>query len=118
MLNLDEYRLSNEVDADIVAGPEKEMVFDPASVSVSTGESITWHFASSSHNVSCHPAHAETAQLPTNAEPFSSYDGNNKYRTNESDTTFNHTFTTLGEYVYVCIPHETNGMIGEITVAS
>lgn len=107
---------SDDIDADIVAGPQNELRFDPESLRISTGEEITWHFASSSHNVSCNPEHSEKARLPADADPFASYEGDNEYATDEIDSTFSYTFTTPGEYTYVCIPHETNDMTGRIEV--
>lgn len=105
-----------EVDGDIVVGPDNTLIFDPESVTVSTGEEVTWSFASANHNVSCDPNHSDKAALPENAEAFASYDGDDKYRTNEIGTSFSHTFDTPGTYTYVCIPHVTNGMVGEVVV--
>lgn len=102
--------------ADIIAGPRSDLVFDPDSLTVSTGEEVTWRFASPGHNVSCKAKHSDKARLPDDAEPFASYDGDQKYKTDPQGSTFSHTFETPGRYIYVCIPHQMNGMIGEIHV--
>ena len=106
----------SQVDGDIIVGPDNELVFDPETLTISTGEQVTWGFASTDHNVSCNPNHSDHASLPETAEPFGSYDSDNKYQTKEIGTSFSHTFNTPGTYTYVCIPHVTNGMIGEIRV--
>lgn len=105
-------------DADIVAGPEGTLAFEPAELSVSAGTTVSWGFASGGHNVSCRPEDSDTVALPDEAEPFASY------RSDESPheslvprgETYEHTFTVPGEYVYVCIPHDGQGMVGTIRV--
>ncbi|NHN57846.1 MULTISPECIES: plastocyanin/azurin family copper-binding protein [Halorussus] len=105
-------------DADIAVGPQSSLVFDPDSLTVSVGDEVTWRFDSSGHNVSCNPAHSDRAQLPADADAFASYDGNNKYSADAVGSTFSHTFETPGTYVYVCVPHEMSGMVGEIEVTA
>lgn len=83
-----------ERDPDIVVGPRNELSFDPDSLTVSTDEELTWYFASSSHNVSFNPDHSDAVRLPADAEPFASYDGDDKYVTDEKGATFSHTFIT------------------------
>lgn len=103
-------------DADVLVGPANRLTFEPASLSVATGETVTWGFESSGHNVSCDTDHTGEASLPGGADPFASYDGDDKYRFDAAGTTFDHEFTTPGTYVYVCIPHVANGMVGEVVV--
>lgn len=103
-------------DADIVVGPRNELTFEPTSLTAETGDEVTWYFASPKHNVSCNPAHTRKAERPAAADSFASYEGDDRYETDEEGTTFSHTFTTPGEYVYVSIPHETNGLTGNVRI--
>lgn len=103
-------------ETDVVVGPDSALAFEPESLTVSAGETVTWWFASSSHNVSCRPEHADVAELPAGAEPFASYDGDDRYATDPMGSTYSHTFSTPGEYVYACVPHIPHGMVGEIVV--
>ena len=100
---------------DIAAAPGGSPVFDPDALTVSVGDTVTWFFAESSHNVSCVPADSSQCSLPEGAEPFASYE-TDKYDTEPSGATYEHTFETAGEYHYVCIPHASVGMVGTITV--
>jgi plastocyanin len=103
-------------DADVEVGPGTELAFDPVSLTVPVGDTVTWWFASADHNVACDPAEDDVAELPDGAEPFASYDGDDRYHTEPEGTTFDHTFSTPGTYVYVCVPHIPHGMVGEIVV--
>lgn len=89
---------------DVVAGPNSNLIFEPAELTVSVGETVTWYFASSGHNVCGDPADHDEVSVPDDAEPFSSYDGN-KFATVEQGDTYEHAFETAGDYHYVCIPH-------------
>jgi len=102
-------------DADIVVGPGGNLSFDPSSLTVSTGETVTWYFDSGSHNVSCNPDHHANVSLPEGAEPFSSCPADSPYDIKAAGETYEHTFDTAGEYHYVCVPHATS-MKGTITV--
>lgn len=101
--------------ADIVAGPDSRLTFDPTELVVSPGETVTWVFDSSGHNVSAVPEHSESVSIPGGTEPFSSYD-DAQHRTMSPGETFSHRFEIPGTYEYVCIPHESAGMVGKIQV--
>lgn len=104
-------------DADVVAGPEGRDVFEPAVLPVSTGDTVTWGFGSSGHNVSCRPDHSEEAALPDGAEAFASYGPSvSPGSTVTQGETYEHTFEVPGAYVYVCVPHATRGMVGTVRV--
>lgn len=105
-------------DADVVAGPEGRPEFDPAELSVPPSTTVTWGFASPNHNVCCRPADHEEVGLPDGAEPFASYDpGESPERSRvPQGETYEHTLDVRGEYVYVCVPHATKGMTGQIRV--
>lgn len=101
--------------ADIVAGPDSRLTFDPTEITVSPEETVTWLFDSSGHNVSGVPEHSDSVSIPDGAEPFSSYD-DAEHRTMSQGETFSHRFDVPGTYEYVCIPHVSAGMTGTITV--
>lgn len=105
-------------DADVIAGPEGELVFEPAELTVPVGETVTWGFASSGHNVSCRPGDSDELGLPDDAEPFASYGPDESPRRSlvPRGETYDHTFDVAGEYVYACIPHVVQGMVGTIRV--
>lgn len=105
-------------DADIVAGPEGDLVFEPAELSVPVGTTISWGFASGGHNVSCRPEDSDMVALPDEAEPFASYGSDESPHESlvPRSETYEHRFTVSGEYVYVCIPHDRQGMVGTIRV--
>ncbi len=87
--------------------------FDPAQVTIKTGQSIAWtNDGRSPQTVTCNPAKAKDkshAVLPQGAQPFDS--GAVNY-----GETFVQTFTVAGDYTYFSIPHEADGMVGKITV--
>jgi len=101
---------------DIVVGPGGAYAYDPESYTVSVGETVTWYFASPTHNVGCRPGDAPQIALPDGAEPFASYDDGSVGRTVRQGETYEHTFETAGEYTYVCIPHSRQGMVGTVVV--
>jgi len=101
---------------DVVAGPGGAYAFDPDSFTVSVGETVTWYFASPSHNVGCRPGDDPQVALPDGADPFASYDDGAVGRTVPQGETYEHTFETAGEYTYVCIPHSRQGMVGTVVV--
>jgi plastocyanin len=76
--------------------------FDPASVTIPTGTTVTWRWVSGFHNV-----------VPTGNPTFT---GNGAPVS--PPTTFSQTFTTPGTYLYYCVVHGTpsSGMRGTIVV--
>lgn len=103
--------------ADVVAGPGGRLVFEPAEITVQTGETVTWRFETASHNVSCRPSDTETARLPEGAEPFATYGPDESPLTLvQAGEEFEHRFAVAGTFVYVCVPHEQAGMIGRVEV--
>lgn len=90
-----------------------QLVYDPAVVTVPAGTTVQWHNTSSLvHTVTDVPdlaADMSDAQLPNGAQPFNS--GNIA-----PGGTYSHTFEVAGTYRYFCIPHEADGMVGEILV--
>ncbi len=94
-----------------------QLRFEPAAVTITRGETITWANASPMpHTTTSDPAknpvkatRPELAQLPPGAEGWDSG------LLSEGES-FSHTFTVAGEYAYFCIPHIMSGMLGKITV--
>lgn len=102
--------------ATVAAGPGGDFVFEPEEVTISTGETVTWEFESANHNVECDPEQSDEAELPDGAEPFASYDGDDRFATIEEGETWEYTFETAGTYTYVCVPHVGSGMVGTVVV--
>ncbi len=87
--------------------------FVPSKLTIHQGERVRWINASQTvHTATDDPtraAYAGDATLPKGASAFSS----GYVRSGRS---YSHVFTVPGVYRYFCIPHETVGMVGTITV--
>lgn len=105
-------------DADVIAGPDGDAVFEPAELTVSVGATVTWGFPRAGHNVSCRPDDSSRVELPDEAEQFASYGPEESPQGSvvPRGETYEHTFEVVGEYVYVCIPHVSRDMVGTIHV--
>lgn len=103
--------------AEVVVEMTAQLRFEPEHVTIRVGETIVWRNESPlPHTATGDPAqnpvatsHPEYVQLPEQAEAW----GSAMLQPGES---FAHTFTTPGEYLYICIPHVLSGMRGTITV--
>jgi plastocyanin len=87
--------------------------FQPANLNVKVGETVEWknvgnsvHHASSDPSTAVNPSEVSN---PPGAKPFDS-------GFLQPGQTFTYTFTVPGTYKYICAPHETSGMVGEVTV--
>lgn len=109
---------SKDGKAVVEAGPpEDEFGFVPQEVTVEAGETVEWVARSARHNVVCDPDDTSEAVLPEGAEPFKSYEeGENVNRPIPQGERYSHTFETTGEYVYVCVPHLRQDMVGSVMV--
>jgi len=105
-------------EADVIAAPDGEFVFDPGELTVTVGETVRWGFASGGHNLSCRPGDDDAVALPDGAEPFASYGPGQDPEVTlvARGGTYERTFETAGQYTYVCIPHADGGMVGTIRV--
>lgn len=104
-------------DADVIAGPDGRLEFEPAELRVESGTTLRWFFDSGGHNVSGRPADSDAVRLPAGAEPFASYGPEESARSLvPRGATFDHTFHVAGAYTYVCVPHVGTGMIGRVVV--
>ena len=87
--------------------------FDPAAITIAKGATVTWTNSSTMvHSVTDDPAKAAVkadAQLPEGAQAWDS-------SLLQPGGTFSHTFDVAGTYKYFCIPHESLGMLGTVTV--
>ncbi len=87
--------------------------FDPATVTISKGGTVTWQNASSTvHSATFDPSKAVNkadVQLPSGVQPFDS-------GLLQPGQSWSHTFSDAGTYKYTCIPHETLGMHGTVVV--
>jgi plastocyanin len=72
--------------------------FDPAQLTVKVGATVTWK----SVGQSTHDLAARDGSFALGAMSFGQ--------------TFSYTFTKAGRYPYVCMQHEGDGMVGEVTV--
>src|ERR671921_1348752 len=75
--------------------------FDPANITVEPGTTVTW------------------VQSGNNPHTTTSYDGlwDSGMIEGGSGGTFSYTFEEPGRYDYFCIPHESLGMVGSVTVS-
>jgi len=88
--------------------------FIPEKASIKVGQTIEWtNNAATLHSVDADPSMVQVPKdvvLPSGAKPFVS-----GFMT--PGATFDYTFTVPGVYKYTCVPHEKDGMVGEIDVA-
>jgi len=97
-----------------------DLKFEPQEVQISAGETVVWETTGSV----AHSATAYEADLPENASYFASGDFETEAAAREAypsggsvatGETYSHTFETVGEFPYFCIPHE-SGMQGIVVV--
>jgi plastocyanin len=82
----------------------KSNVFEPATLTVKVGDTVTWKWAGGSHDV------VSGAKCASDGDWSSSL-------TSKIGTTFTHTFDKAGSFEYFCTPHCVSAkMIGTITV--
>ena len=97
-----------------------ELVFEPETVRISTGDTIQWRNAGSVE----HTVTAREKKLPKGAAYFASggFESERAAQTSLNDgllapdERYEHTFETPGTYAYYCIPHKGTGMTGTVRV--
>lgn len=100
-----------------------DLVFDPDSTTIAPGTTVVWE------NVGTvgHTVTAYEDEIPEDAEYFASggFDNEQAARQGYPDEgnipggeSYEHTFDVEGTYGYFCIPHETAGMVAELTVSA
>ena len=97
------------------------LIFDPASATIPPGTTVVWeNVGSVGHSVT-----AYEDRIPEEAAYFASggfesesaaRDGYPAQGDVPGGESYEHTFETVGEYEYFCIPHESAGMVASITV--
>ena len=92
---------------------DKPPRFVPEKVTSKVGDTVEWdNTAQSLHSATFEPAHAQNpadVSLPKGVAPFDS-------GFMPPGAKYSHKFTVAGTYKYVCIPHEKDGMKGEVIV--
>jgi plastocyanin len=78
-----------------------DLAFDPPTITVTVGDTVTWVMASTNRG-----PHDVTARDGTFVSP----------RRMELGQTYSWTATAPGTYEYVCTPHERAGMVGRVIV--
>ena len=89
----------------VLVGPG--VVFTPSDLTIDVGDTVVWTWAGGFHNVV-----SGTGAVCSN-EGLSFCSGS---ATLVAGTTFSHTFTTEGDYPYVCVIHLAFGMVGIVRV--
>lgn len=104
--------------ADVLAGPDGRLVFEPAVLTVSVRDTVRWGFPTAGHNVCCRPDDSDAVVLPDASTPFASYDpGASPHRALvPRGGSYEHTFDTAGRHRYVCVPHVDRGMTASVVV--
>ena len=95
-------------------------VFEPETITIKAGETITWTNSSSEQ----HTVTADESSLPDGAPYFSSGNAPDEKAANDNPSDqligagdkFEFTFDTPGAYSYYCILHRSDGMEGTIKV--
>ena len=99
--------------ATVIKMSDKPPKFLPDKVTIKVGQTIEWvNNAKTLHSVDGDPSMAlkpADVSLPAGAKPFDS--GFMK-----PDMTWDYTFKVPGTYKYTCVPHEKDGMNGQIVV--
>jgi len=99
--------------ASVVVTMNDQYRYVPDTITIAKGTTVEWKNTSASvHTVTDDPSKAQNkdhAQLPSGADPWDS-------GTIDPGKSFTRTFTVAGEYTYFCVPHESLGMIGKISV--
>ncbi|RYJ08589.1 plastocyanin [Halogeometricum borinquense] len=101
------------------------LVFEPDAITIAPGDTVVWeNVGSIGHSVT-----AYEDDIPEGADYFASggFDSEDAARSAYSagdpesgdiagGESYEHTFETEGTFEYFCIPHETVGMVGSVTV--
>ena len=97
----------------VVTMTDQPPAYVPAKLTVKVGTTVVWkNTAASLHDVTTDASAVQNKSdvaLPSGAKPFDS-------GFMAPGASWSYTFTVPGRYVYACIPHEKDHMIGEITV--
>jgi plastocyanin len=97
----------------VVTMTDKPPMYVPAKLTVPVGTTVEWqNNAKTLHDVT---TDADSVQKPTDVKlPPGAQSFDSGFM--QPGGTFDYTFTVPGHYIYTCIPHEKDGMVGEIDV--
>ncbi len=107
---------------DVVIDMTDELVFDPDSTTVAPGTTVVWeNVGDIGHSVT-----AYEEEIPDDAEYFASGGFEDEQSARDAypegdvpgGESFEHTFEVEGTYGYFCVPHESAGMVAELTVSA
>jgi plastocyanin len=102
---------SKTIEVSMVNAPLAK--FQPETVTVAVGDTVQWTNPEAvGHTVTCDAKEAvnkSLVALPPGAAPFDSGDMG-------EGAVFKHTFTQKGTYKYICLYHESMGMVGTVVV--
>lgn len=112
--------LSNSSQGTQTIGMTADLKFEPATVTVSSGNTVQWDNTSEIE----HTVTAYAKRIPAAAAYFASGGAASERAARqqleqgliEPGNQFKHTFSTSGTYEYFCIPHEGAGMTGTVQV--
>ena len=91
---------------EVAVGPGGNFRFDPDSLRIPPGTTVTFSWKSPNHNV-----------VPESQPESADWTGEGEVgMTFGAGHTYSHTFDTEGTYEYICTPHQAAGMVGSITV--
>lgn len=98
----------SEPAAEVLVEMTDQMRFEPASVTILAGHTVTWvNRAAVVHTVTSEPGVG--GALPESAQPFDS-------GPIEPGQRWSHTFEVPGVYEYICIAHRESEMVGTVMV--
>jgi plastocyanin len=107
------FATQNEPTPTAIVRMTDDLTFEPARVIVHAGDTVEWKNTSSMpHTVTAdarRAAEGKEVVLPPGAAPFDS-------KTMSPGGSYRHTFTVPGTYKYICVPHASFGMSGEVIV--
>ena len=96
-----------------MATEDDEHHFEPHTVWVEKGGTVTWTLTSGSHSATAyHSDNDRPGRVPNGTDAWDSG------ILSEEGATFEHTFDEEGVYDYFCIPHESVAMIGTVLVGN
>ena len=88
----------------VTVGPNGNLVFDPASVTIQTGDEVKWTWDSGGHSTK-----SGSPGMPTGI-----WDSGIQ----NAGATFTRTFNSAGTFPYYCTPHSCCGMVGTVMVVN
>lgn len=91
----------------VTVGPDGEYSFDPAELTIRSGTTVRWEWASDNHNIVISEQPDGSNWQGTPGGSSDTYDEGYSYE---------HTFTTSGTFEYYCQPHQSVGMTGTLMV--